>query len=94
MIEDKALKAYHKMSRVSEPHGVIPADNETHYLGDGNSEKREGYIKGYIEAIQDTKEWLKQNAGRNIYVCCDECGFRFYRSESLAEDLENDLEQK
>ena len=45
-LDEAALKAYPKMSRVSEPHGIIPADNKSHLLGDGNSEKREGFITG------------------------------------------------
>ena len=51
--EDRALEAYPKMSRVSEPHGLIPADNKSHYLGDGNEEKREGFIVGYHQAEKD-----------------------------------------
>ena len=51
--EERALEAYPKMSRISEPHGEIPADNETHYLGDVNTEKREAYIKGYHQAEKD-----------------------------------------
>ena len=51
--EERALKAYPKMSRISEPHGVIPADNKSHYLGDANEEKRESFIKGYHQAEKD-----------------------------------------
>ena len=51
--EDRALEAYPKMSRISEPHGLIPADNKSHYLGDGNEEKREGFIVGYHQAEKD-----------------------------------------
>ena len=43
---EAALKVYPKMSVVSEPHGVIPADNKTHKLGDGNADKREGFLVG------------------------------------------------
>ena len=52
-LAEKALKVYPKMSRISEPHGVIPADNNSHYLGDGNEEKREGFIVGYRQAEKD-----------------------------------------
>ena len=51
--EERALEAYPKMSRVSEPHGLIPADYKSHYLGDGNEEKREGFIVGYHQAEKD-----------------------------------------
>jgi len=51
--EEKAFKAYPKMSRISEPHGIIPADNESHYIGDANVEKREGFIEGYHQAEKD-----------------------------------------
>jgi len=51
--EDLALKAYPKMSRISEHHSVIPADNKSHYLGDANAEKREGFIEGYRQAEKD-----------------------------------------
>ena len=56
-MEDKAmqraLEKYPKMSRISEPHGVIPADNKSHYLGDANAEKREGFVEGYHQAEKD-----------------------------------------
>ena len=51
--EEKALEEYPKMSRITEPHGVIPADNKSHYLGDANEEKRKGFIKGYHQAEKD-----------------------------------------
>lgn len=51
--EERALEEYPKMSRITEPHGVIPADNKLHYLGDANEEKREGFIKGYHQAEKD-----------------------------------------
>jgi CO dehydrogenase nickel-insertion accessory protein CooC1 len=51
--EERALEAYPKMSMVSEPHGLIPADNKFHYLGDGNEGKRVAYIKGYHQAEKD-----------------------------------------
>ena len=51
--EDRALEAYPKMSRISEPHGLIPADNQSHYLGDGNEEKREAFLLGYHQAEKD-----------------------------------------
>ena len=34
------------MSRLSEPHGVIPADNKTHYLGDANEGNRVAFKAG------------------------------------------------
>ena len=51
--ENRAYEVYPKMSRISEPHGLIPADYKSHYLGDGNEEKREGFIAGYHQAEKD-----------------------------------------
>ena len=45
-IDEASLKVYPKMSRLSEPHGVIPADNKTHYLGDANEENRVAFRAG------------------------------------------------
>jgi len=45
-LDEVALKAYPKMPRLSEPHGVIPADNKTHYLGDANEENRAAFKTG------------------------------------------------
>ena len=45
-LDEAALKAYPKMSRLSEPHGVIPADNKTHYLGDANEKNRAAFKAG------------------------------------------------
>ena len=45
-IKEKALDIYPKMSRISEPHGIIPACNKSYYLGDANEEKREGFETG------------------------------------------------
>lgn len=52
-VEERAYEVYPKMSRISEPHGLIPADNKSHYLGDGNEGKREGFIVGYHQAEKD-----------------------------------------
>lgn len=49
-IKKKAYEVYPKQSSISEGHGVIPADHESHLLGDANEDKREGYIKGFIDA--------------------------------------------
>jgi hypothetical protein len=51
--EERALEKYPKMSRITEHHGIIPADYESHYLGDANEEKREGFIEGYQQAEKD-----------------------------------------
>ena len=45
-MDEAALEVYPKMSRLSEPHGVIPADNKTHYLGDANEENRAAFKSG------------------------------------------------
>lgn len=64
--EERALEAYPKMSRISEPHNIIPADNKSHYLGDANEEKREGYIKGYHQAEKDLE--LTWEDMRELYI--------------------------
>ena len=45
-LERAALLHYPKMSRISEPHGFIPADNKSHYLGDANEDNRKAFIVG------------------------------------------------
>ena len=64
--EERAYEAYPKMSRISEPHGLIPADNKSHYLGDGNEEKREGFIFGYHQAEKDLE--LTWEDMRELYI--------------------------
>jgi hypothetical protein len=51
-LERAALLHYPKMSRISEPHGFIPADNKSHYLGDANEDNRKAFIVG--------AQWQKQ----------------------------------
>ena len=51
-LDEVALKTYPKMPRLSEPHGVIPADNKTHYLGDANEENRIAFKAG--------AEWMEE----------------------------------
>lgn len=58
--EQKALGAYPKMSRISETHRVIPADNKSHRFGDANEENREAFIKGYDQAMQDIKQYVEK----------------------------------
>ena len=70
--EQKALEAYPKMSRISETHGVIPADNKSHCLGDANEENREAFIKGYDQAMQD----LLKDANQYMYLS-DEIGYAY-----------------
>lgn len=43
--KEQALKAYPKMSRITEPEGTL--------IGDGNAEKREGFVEGYTQAEKD-----------------------------------------
>ena len=69
--EERAYEAYPKMSRISEPHGLIPADNKSHYLGDGNEEKREGFIAGYHQAEKDLElswEDIMEICGLSVLV--------------------------
>lgn len=76
-LDDAALKAYPKMSRLSEPHGVIPADNETHYLGDANEENRAAFKAGakwQAEQIVKNKEkrtikgWVARDSFRDPFI--------------------------
>lgn len=67
-VNKKALEAYPKMSRVSEPHGVIPADSKSHYLGDANAEKREGFVKGYNQATEEILEAVKNHLLNHGYM--------------------------
>lgn len=66
--EEKALEVYPKMPRVSEPHGVIPADSKSHYLGDANAEKREGFVKGYNQATEEILEAVKNHLLNHGYM--------------------------
>lgn len=58
-IDEAARKAYPPMSRISEPHGVISADNKSHYLGDVNEENRVAFKTG--------AEWM---AGQGLGERC------------------------
>ena len=62
-VEELALKVYPKMSRISEPHEAIPADNQSHYIGDANAEKREGFINGYHQAEKDLSDKARLSSG-------------------------------
>ena len=70
-IKEMAETAYPKMSRVSEPHGIIPADYESHNLGDANEEKREGFITGANVVLKEIEKllpdrWLSVGDGEKI----------------------------
>lgn len=65
-IEKKALKAYPKMSMISEPHGVIPADTKSRYLGDANEESRKVYIKALTEFFTPEMMWKIFQAGKEV----------------------------
>jgi hypothetical protein len=72
-LEEVALLYYPIMSRISEPHGVIPADTQSHYLGDANQDKREGFIDGAKwqkqQMMQDAIEReVKVDAGGYPYI--------------------------
>lgn len=61
-LEYAALLHYPKMSRVSEPHGVIPADNKSHYLGDANEDNRKAFIVGaQWQKEQKPAEWNEED---------------------------------
>ena len=61
-LERAALLHYPKMSRISEPHGIIPADNKSHYLGDANENNRKAFIVGaQWQKEQDAPETKEVN---------------------------------
>lgn len=83
-LEEVALLYYPIMSRISEPHGVIPADTQSHYLGDANQDKREGFIDG--------AKWQKQQMMKNAVereVKVDAGGYPYIDATELY-DYEND----
>lgn len=65
-LDDAARKAYPPMSRISEPHGVIPADNKSHYLGDANEENRAAFKAG---AEWQRKQMEDEHRKELLYVC-------------------------
>jgi hypothetical protein len=72
-LEEVALLYYPIIPRISEPHGVIPADTQSHYLGDANQDKREGFIDGAKwqkqQMMQDAIEReVKVDAGGYPYI--------------------------
>ena len=62
-LEYAALLHYPKMSRISEPHGFIPADNKSHYLGDANEDNRKAFIVG--------AQWQKEQDQSTIELAED-----------------------
>lgn len=92
---EAAYKAYPKMSRISEPHGVIPADNKSHYLGDANKEKREGFIKGYQQAEKDLElTWENIEAIDQIFTDVFKDGFDVITNNYYQEVLKRFKAQK
>jgi hypothetical protein len=78
------------MSRISEPHGVIPADTQSHYLGDANQDKREGFIDGAKwqkqQIMQDAIEReVKVDAGGYPYIEATEL-YDYENEKSLAKE--------
>lgn len=75
-IQKKALEVYPKMSRITEPHGIIPADYKSHYIGDANEEKRIGFIEGYHQAEKDLElTWKDIEAIDQIFTDVFKDGF-------------------
>jgi hypothetical protein len=66
-LEYAALLHYPKMSRISEPHGFIPADNKSHYLGDANEDNRKAFIAG--------AQWQKEQDQSTIELAEDHSYF-------------------
>lgn len=58
--EEKALKAYPKMSRITELEGTL--------ICDGNAEKREGFIEGYNQATEEILEAIKNHLLNHGYM--------------------------
>ena len=66
-LERAALLHYPKMSRISEPHGFIPADNKSHYLGDANEDNRKAFIVGaQWQKEQDAPETKEVNLEKEL----------------------------
>ena len=78
-LEYAALLHYPKMSRISEPHGFIPADNKSHYLGDANEDNRKAFIVG--------AQWQKERDQSIIELAEDHAYFA--GSENTREKLIN-----
>jgi hypothetical protein len=88
--EQKALGAYPKMSRISETHRVIPADNKSHRFGDANEENREAFIKGYDQAIKDFLEKAEEFLYLQLNNVLIECG----NIERLIEQFKNYMQNE
>ena len=100
--EKKALETYPKMSRISEPHGIIPADNKSHRLGDANEENREAFIKGYEQAMQDflekadkffNEELFTRFSGEEHRVASNKCMNLQQFIEQFKNYMENESEE-
>jgi len=71
--EERAFEVYPKMSRITEPHGIIPADYKSHYIGDANEEKRIGFVEGYRQAEKDL-ELTWEDVSKIISIDQQVCG--------------------
>ena len=69
--EEAALKAYPKMSCLSEPHGIIPANPRTRNLGDANEENRTAFKLGYEQAQRDIAKALLMKYKEESDKCPD-----------------------
>lgn len=68
---------YPKMSRISEPHGIIHADNESHYIGDANEDNRKAFKDGAQwqkkSTVNKACEWLKDFCSEHYIMCYSDC---------------------
>ena len=79
-LEYAALLHYPKMSRISEPHGFIPADNKSHYLGDANEDNRKAFIVG--------AQWQKERNAIEVKEVDEE-----YNGKAMLHVLEKGVKQ-
>ena len=94
-VQKKALEVYPKMSRVTEPHGIIPADYKSHYIGDANEEKRIGFIEGYHQAKKDLAlTWKDIEAIDQIFTDVFKDGFDVTTNNYYQEVLKRFNKQK
>ena len=79
-LEYAALLHYPKMSRISEPHGFIPVDNKSHYLGDANEDNRKAFIVG--------AQWQKEQDAIEVKEVDEE-----YNGKAMLHVLEKGVKQ-
>lgn len=82
-LEEASLLYYPKMSRISETHGIIPADNQSHYLGDANKDNRKAFKAGAEWGKNQAKVEIQAQSMALAHGCPKE-----YTTEDLEEAAE------